>query len=75
MKILVTTCKPDIAFLYGGNPSIFFKCPHCKASFSNCDAKYHIATAHEVPNSVKFGNWDKYLDKYCEQTGLIADHF
>lgn len=74
-KILTTTCKPDTAFLYGGNPAIYFSCPHCNAAFSNYDAKYHLATAHELPKSVKFGNWDKYLDKYCEETGLVADHF
>ncbi len=72
MKILSTTCKPEVAFLFGGQPAIYFKCPYCSATY---DAKYHIATNHEVPKSVKFCNWEKYLDKYCEQTGLVADHF
>ena len=28
MKILATTCKPDTAFLYGGQTVIYFGCPY-----------------------------------------------
>lgn len=75
MKILATTCKPDTAFLFGGHSAIYFGCPYCYATFSDYDASDHFVVNHDLPKSVKFGNWDKYLDKYCKDNDLTADHF
>lgn len=67
MYIIVPQCKPDSAYLYGGDPVIYFRCLCCRKTGSE-----HIITKHKVPTNIRTDKgWATYLARYSTENNLI----